>query len=96
MATIAKVLEGDLVTGNHDWQVAGRVWVLAMDVLSPTQVEEGDVVVAGDRPDVQSRAPERGAALLATSNSSHPTDEVLGLARERDAAVIVSRPSTPT
>jgi manganese-dependent inorganic pyrophosphatase len=90
VATIAKVLEGDLVTGDHDRQVAGRVWVLAMDVLSPTQVEEGDVVVAGDRPDVQSRALERGAALLVTSNSSHPTDEVLGLAREREAAVIVS------
>ena len=90
VATIAGVLEGELITGDEERQVEGRVWVLAMAALSPTQVEEGDVVVAGDRPDVQKRALERGAALLVTSNSTRPDDSVLELAREREVAVVVS------
>jgi manganese-dependent inorganic pyrophosphatase len=91
VAAIAAVLEGELAAGEEKHEVAGRVWVLAMDVRSPTQVEEGDVVVTGDRPDVQRRALERGAALLVTSNSIVPGDDVLEIAREGGAAVVTSK-----
>ena len=91
VASIVGVLEGELAAGEGEREVAGRVWVLAMDVRSPTKVEEGDVVVTGDRPDVHRRALERGAALLVTSNSIVPGDDVLQLARERGAAVATSR-----
>ncbi len=87
---IVTVLEGELAAGEGEHEITGRVWVLAMDVRSPTQVEEGDVVVTGDRPDVQRRALERGAALLVTSNSVVPGDDVLELAREQGAAVVSS------
>ena len=87
---IVTVLEGELAAGEGEHEITGRVWVLAMDVRSPTQVEEGDVVVTGDRPDVQRRALERGAALLVTSNSVVPGDDVLDLARECGAAVVSS------
>jgi manganese-dependent inorganic pyrophosphatase len=90
VASIVAVLEGDLAAGDPDREVAGRVWVMAMDVRSPTRVEEGDVVVTGDRPDIQRRALERGAALLVASNSIVPGDDVLELARERGAAVATS------
>ena len=90
VAAIVTVLEGELAAGEAERELTGRVWVLAMDVRSPTQVEEGDVVVAGDRPDVQRRALERGAALLVLSNSSAPGEDVLELARERGAAVATS------
>jgi manganese-dependent inorganic pyrophosphatase len=90
VASIVGVLEGDLAVGEPEREVAGRVWVLAMDVGSPTRVEEGDVVVTGDRPDVQRRALERGAGLLVASNSIVPGDDVLELARERGAAVATS------
>jgi manganese-dependent inorganic pyrophosphatase len=90
VGAIVGVLQGTLVTGDRDREIAGRVWVLAMDVSSPTRMEAGDVVVVGDRPDVQRRALERGAALLVTSNDTDPTDEVLELARERDACVVTS------
>ena len=90
VAAIVSTLDGELVTGEGELEVTGRVWVQAMDVASPTQVETGDVVVVGDRPDVQRRALEHGAALLVTSNSTRPPDEVLALARERGAAVVVS------
>jgi manganese-dependent inorganic pyrophosphatase len=77
--------------GEGERHVAGRIWVLAMDVRSPTQVEAGDIVVTGDRPDVQRRALERGAALLVTSNSVAADDGVLELARASDAAVATSK-----
>jgi manganese-dependent inorganic pyrophosphatase len=90
VAAIVGVLEGDLVAGDGRREIAGRVWVLAMDVSSPTRVRDGDVVVVGDRPDVQQRAIERGAALLVGSNSTVPPDGILELARERGVAVVSS------
>jgi manganese-dependent inorganic pyrophosphatase len=91
VAAIVSVMEGQLEVGEAERQVAGRIWVLAMDVRSPTQVEAGDIVVTGDRPDVQRRALERGAALLVTSNSVAADEGVLELARASDAAVATSR-----
>src|SRR4051812_1900147 len=89
VGAIVDVLQGELVAGT-DQQVAGRVFVLAMDVASPTEVSDGDIVVAGDRADAQRRALEQGAALVVTSNSVTPPDDVVELARDRGAAVVVS------
>jgi manganese-dependent inorganic pyrophosphatase len=88
---IADVLEGDLLAGDADREVSGRVWVLAMATASlPTGFGPGDVVVVGDRPDAQQIAIEVGVAVLVTSNGTAPPDEVLALARERGIAVIRS------
>ena len=90
VGAIVTVLEGTLIAGDEEQQVSGRVWVQAMDVGSPTSVDRGDVVVVGDRPDVQRRAVERGAALLVTSNGTRPPDDVLELANARGVAVVSS------
>jgi manganese-dependent inorganic pyrophosphatase len=90
VAAIVEALEGRLITGDGEREIAGRVWVQAMDVSSPSRVGPGDVVVVGDRPDTQRRALERGAALLITSNSTEPPREVLEIARARDACVASS------
>jgi manganese-dependent inorganic pyrophosphatase len=93
-ATVTAVvaqLDGELVTGDTDRALAGRVWVLAMDVGSlPGDIGEGDVVVVGNRDDAQRRAIELGVALLVTSNGTRPTDEVLALAQERGTTVVSS------
>jgi manganese-dependent inorganic pyrophosphatase len=89
VASIVKELDGEALLGA-DQQVDGRVWVLAMDVLSPTGIEPGDVVVVGDRPDAQRRAVELGSALVVLSNGARPDDEVLEMAREAGAAVVIS------
>jgi manganese-dependent inorganic pyrophosphatase len=87
---IAGVLDGEVLTGE-EVEVASTVWVLAMDLGSlPVHFGEGDVVVVGDRPEVQRVALEVGVALLVLSNSATPSDEILALARERGAAIIVS------
>ena len=90
VGAIVEALEGSLITGDGEREIAGRVWVQAMDVSSPSRVGPGDVVVVGDRPDTQRRALERGAALLITSNSTEPPREVLEIARARDACVASS------
>jgi manganese-dependent inorganic pyrophosphatase len=86
---VVAVLEGELVTGE-DRQLSGRVWVHSMDVATPSGISEGDVAVIGNRPDAQRLAIELGAALIVTSNSSVPSDEVLALAREHGTAIVVS------
>jgi manganese-dependent inorganic pyrophosphatase len=86
---VVSVLEGELVVGENR-RLSGRVWVHAMDASSPSGISTGDVVVIGNRPDAQRLAIELGAALIVTSNSSVPSDEVLALAREHDTAVVIS------
>jgi manganese-dependent inorganic pyrophosphatase len=88
--SIVAVLDGKLIVGDEQQTISGRVWVQAMDVSSPTRMEAGDVVVVGNRPDVQRRAVERRAGMLVTSNGTSPPDDVLELAKERGVAVVAS------
>jgi manganese-dependent inorganic pyrophosphatase len=88
VAAIVQVLDGKLLTGQ-DKLLSGRVWVHSMDT-SRTGISDGDVVVVGNRPDVQAMAIDRGAQLLVLSNGSTPPDQTLELAREHGTAVIVS------
>ena len=52
----------------------------------------GDVVVVGDRPDVQRIAIEVGVALLVTTNGTVPPDDLLDLAQEHGTAVALVPP----
>jgi manganese-dependent inorganic pyrophosphatase len=91
VSAIASVLEGEVVCGDGERDVTGRVWVLAMDVKSlPMGFSAGDVVVVGNRPDAQRVAIEVGVGLLVTSGGMAPDEDVLAYARERDVAVVVS------
>jgi manganese-dependent inorganic pyrophosphatase len=90
VSAIVDVLEGELVVGD-DHDIEGRVWVHSIDpAQSESKIREGDVVVVGNRVDAQRQALELGAALLVASNGREPAEEVLELARERNATVIVS------
>ena len=90
VGTIAGLLQGEQLAGEEK-DVAGRVWVLAMDAGSvPADVAEGDIAVVGDRDDAQRRAIEIGVALLVTTLGSKPADAVLELARDSGTAVISS------
>src|ERR671938_71998 len=88
---VVEQLDGELVSGDDERELAGRVWVLAMDVASlPDEIGDGDVVVVGNRDDAQRRAIELGVALLVTSNGTRPSDDVLALAVERGTTVVSS------
>src|SRR3954465_14364871 len=84
-------LDGELVSGDPACELAGRVWVLAMDVGSlPGDIGEGDVVVVGNRDDAQRRAIELGVVLLVTSNGTPPPDEGLALPQDAGTTVVSS------
>ena len=90
VAKIVEVLDGELIQGS-DRMIEGRVWVHSIDPeRSESKISEGDVVVAGDRVDAQRQALELGAALLVASNGARPEPEILELAAEKDASVVVS------
>ncbi len=89
VGAIVEVLQGELVVGP-DALLAGRVWVQSMDVATPSGIKDGDVVVVGNRADAQRLALELGAALLVLSNDSAPGPDIAALAREREAAIVVS------
>ena len=91
---VADVLEGELITGERDHRVAGRVWVHAMEVDAPTKIAPGDTVVVGNRADAQRLALELGASLLIVSNGSRPSEEIVGFARELGTAIIASKLDT--
>jgi manganese-dependent inorganic pyrophosphatase len=89
VSAVVDVLEGRALVGE-DAEVAGRVWVVAMDVTKSTGIEAGDVAVVGDRPEAQRAAIELGAGLVVLSNNSEPPEEILELAREKGTALVVS------
>ncbi len=91
VSTIVDVLQGDLVTGDAETMITGRLWVISMDVATMGRnIEAGDIVVVGDRADAQLQAIELGCAAMVTSNGIDPDPDALALAQERGTIVIVS------
>jgi manganese-dependent inorganic pyrophosphatase len=90
LRSIVDVLEGELVAGDLDRDIQGRVWVQAMHSTSPSKVGRGDVVVVGDRPKAQTQAIELGAALLVLSNGVPAEEQIVALAREHGTAIVAS------
>ena len=91
VATIVEVLQGELITGDGDTMITGRLWVISMDVATMGRnIEAGDIVVVGDRADAQLQAIELGCAAMVTSNGIDPDPDALALAQERGTIVIVS------
>jgi manganese-dependent inorganic pyrophosphatase len=88
--SVVGLLQGRLLCGEEDRCISGRVFVLARDTTSPSEVSEGDVAVVGDREDAQRRAIELGVDLLVCSYDVEPSADVIALARARDTVVVCS------
>jgi manganese-dependent inorganic pyrophosphatase len=90
VGAMVEVLEGELLAGE-DRESGGKLWVISMDVGSMGQnMEEGDVMVIGDRPDAQRRAIELGAGVLVISNGVRPEEDILELAEKKGTSVVLS------
>lgn len=91
LRSLAAVVDGDLVEGDPDATVSGDVLVGAMEPETMIgYLKPGDVLIVGDRRRTQPMALEAGVACLVVTGGKTPARDVLALARERGAAVIVT------
>jgi manganese-dependent inorganic pyrophosphatase len=91
VGAIARVLEGELVSGDDDAEVTGQIWCMAMDIGAlPSEIGPGDVAVVGNREDAQRAAIALGVGLLVTSNGTKPSESTLELAAENGVPVVTS------
>ncbi len=92
---LARVLDGEILVGEPDASISGNVLIGAAEPETMVaRITPGDVVILGDRVRSQPMALHAGAACLIVTTGSRPADEVLGIARERGAAVIVTAHDT--
>ena len=89
LQAIVDVLDGKLLVGE-DCALNGRVWAHASSAKGDVKIGASDIVVVGDRGDVQRRMLERGIALLVLSNGAGADEQVLELARRTNTAVVGS------
>ena len=91
VGAIARVLEGELVSGDDDAEVTGQIWCMAMDIGAlPSEIGPGDVAVVGNRDDAQRAAIALGVGLLVASNGTKPSESTLELAAENGVPVVTS------
>ena len=88
---LVAALEGRLLAGDPDAELAGGVLIGAMepDTLART-VAVGDTVIVGDRKRSQPLAVSAGAACVVVTGGAEPSAEVLSLANSRGCAVIAT------
>lgn len=70
----------------------GKILVLAMEPKSVTDyIEKNDIVICGDRRDVQELAINNGISLMIITGSGKVDEDIVNLAKEREISII----STP-
>lgn len=92
---LAEVLDGTVLVGDVAARMTGDVFIGAMEPSTMLEyLKPGDVLILGDRVRTQPLALERGVACLIVTGGRAPNAEVLDLAREREAAVILTAHDT--
>lgn len=91
VASLVRVLDGDLVAGDSEAQLEGNVLIGAMEPVTMLgYIQPGDTLIVGDRKRTQPMALDAGVACLIVSGGSRPDAEVLEVANKCGAAVITT------
>lgn len=95
VARLARVLEGELLAGDPDMPMAGDVHIGAgePDTVA-ARVSAGDVLIVGNRIRTQPMALEAGVGCLVVTGGTRPPAEVIALAAEKGAALILTAADT--
>lgn len=92
---LAAVVDGALLEGDPGKVLSGDVLIGAMEPETMAgYIRKGDTLIVGDRRRSQPMALEAGVACLIVTGGTPPAPEVLGIARERGAAVILTAHDT--
>lgn len=98
LSNIIDTLKAKLICGGpKEFRTSGKVVVAAMmpDEMAP-YVEEGDIVIAGNRKDAQIRALQSGANLMILTCGIGIEEDVLELAKKVGAVVLSTAADTFT
>lgn len=88
---LVEVLDGELLAGDAETMIEGCVLIGASEPETVVRlVKPGDVLIVGDRVRTQPMALEAGVACLVVTAGARPADEVVRLASERGAALILT------
>jgi manganese-dependent inorganic pyrophosphatase len=88
---LASVLGGEVLVGDPQARLAGRVLIGAMEPETMLRyVRPGDTLIVGDRRRTQPLALNAGVACLVVTGGATPEADVLATAAEKGAAVVVS------
>lgn len=87
---MVEVLDGTLLAGNeHSYFLNGKVVVAASEMAHTEQViEKDDLVILGDRHDMQLCAIHRNASCLVICQEQDVDDDIVKMAKEREITVI--------
>lgn len=89
---LAQAVEGEILVGNKDRVISGRVHIAAAEPETAVgTIEPGDVLILGNRKRTQPLALEAGASVLIITMGIRPDNEVLELAREKNAVIILTQ-----
>lgn len=87
---IANTMDGTLVTGNeHSYFLNGKVMVAASEITHMGEViEQDDMVIVGNRLDMQRLAIEKNASCLVVCQDEDVDEEIKRLAMEKEITII--------
>ncbi len=95
VSQLAETLDGELLAGEGGMELEGDVLIGAMEPDTMRgYLKAGDTLIVGDRLRTQPMALEEGVACLVVTGGLRPEEAVLEAAREKGAAVVVTRHDT--
>ena len=89
---ITQVLDATLLSGNkHAYFAGGKVMLAASDADTEEELmEEGDLVLVGNRHEVQKRAIEKNVGCLVVCNSGGVSADIIDKAKAQSITIIVT------
>ncbi len=95
ISDVQRGINAKLLVGKPDWSLCGRLMVGAMSVeMVKTHLKRGDILIVGDREDIQKVAISMGASCLVVTGGVSPSGELLKEASERGVAVLLTDHTT--
>lgn len=89
---LAQAVEGEILVGDKDRIITGAVHIAAAEPETAVgAISPGDVLILGNRKRTQPLALESGAAVLIITMGIAPEPEVLELARQKNAVIILTQ-----
>jgi manganese-dependent inorganic pyrophosphatase len=91
LGMIAQTLNAQIVAGDPTTLVSGNAVIAAMNIYTIVEyVSPGDLVIVGNRDNAQEASLGRNISCLVITGGIFPSDEIVAMAREKNAAIIVT------